>query len=79
VKPKIDDFQVMINDAVRPFPVLNTSELINATLQAISDRQLRDLPRIGSIDQLTEADDTMINFSHGPRAMAELYRAMSPA
>jgi hypothetical protein len=74
VRPVIGDFAVGVNDAVRPYPVLNTSELIMATVESITDPALRDLPRVGSVDQLTHADDLMINFTGWPGSLAALYR-----
>lgn len=74
VTPVISDFAVGINDAVRPYPVLNTPELIDATVDSIEDPRLRDLPRVGSIDQLTHADDLLINFTTWPAELAAEYR-----
>jgi hypothetical protein len=74
VAPAISDFAVGINDAVRPYPVLNTSELIDATVSSIEDPRLRELPRVGSIDQLTHADDLLINFTTWPAELAAEYR-----
>lgn len=76
VIPAIDDFAVNVNDAVRPYPVLNTAAFIDAVVEAITDVGLRNLPRVGAIDQLTHADDALINFSTWPRSIADSYRAM---
>lgn len=76
VTPTIANFAVGVNDAVRPFPVLNTSGFIEATIDAISDTELRNLPRVGTIDQLTHADDQLINFSIWPTSIADSYRTM---
>ncbi|MGO2822159.1 MAG: DUF4037 domain-containing protein [Brachybacterium tyrofermentans] len=75
VGPRMEQFTVGIGDAVRPYPVLNTGEYIDASVASIGDRALRDLPRVGSLDQLTHADDTLITFTDWPRALAERYRA----
>jgi len=75
VTPAIDDFAVNANDAVRPYPVLNTAAFINAVVEAITDPELRNLPRVGAIDQLTHVDDAMINFSSWPQSIADIYRA----
>ncbi|HEY9289959.1 MAG TPA: DUF4037 domain-containing protein [Microlunatus sp.] len=75
VDPRITDFAVGTNDAVRPFPVLNTAAYIDATVDAITDPAVRELPRVGTIDQLTHADDTLINFTDWPAAIARAYRA----
>ena len=53
VTPAMADFNVGINNAVRPYPVLNTRALIEATTKSISDPALRDMPVVGGIDQLT--------------------------
>ena len=79
VTPRIVDFAVGINDAARPFPVLNTAAYIDATVDAIDDPALRQLPRVGSIDQLTHADDTLINFSDWPRQLERNYRTLLSA
>lgn len=76
VTPVISDFAVQVNDAVRPYPVLNTGPIIDATTAAISDPALRNLPRVGSIDQLTHADDQLINFTSWPGSIADCYRRM---
>lgn len=74
VGPRIESFAVGIAGAVRPYPVLNTPEYIEASVASIGDRALRDLPRVGSIDQLTHADDTLITFTDWPAALADRYR-----
>lgn len=75
VGPRVEQFAVGIDDAVRPYPVLNTAEYIEATVESIEDGALRDLPRVGSIDQLTHVDDTLITFTDWPAALAERYRS----
>lgn len=74
VKPMIADFAVGVNEAVRPFPVLNTAAFIDATVEAISDPGLRSLPRVGAVDQLTHHDDQLINFTTWPDGLADTYR-----
>lgn len=76
VPPVIDTFAVNINDAVRPYPVLNTSNFIGATTQAITDPDLRALATVGGIDQLTHSDDAMINFTAWPGRLTEVYRSL---
>lgn len=75
VEPTIERFEVGVNDAVRPYPVLNTAAFIAATVDSITDPVLRNLPRVGTIDQLTHADDLLINFTDWPAALATNYRA----
>jgi hypothetical protein len=76
VKPTVADFDVHINNAVRPYPVLNTQEFIDATIDAIADPALRNLVRVGGIDQLTHADDALINYTNWPCRLRKSYRAL---
>ncbi len=76
VTPRTTEFNVHVNDAVRPYPVLNSQEFINATINAIAEPALRNLVRVGGIDQLTHADDAMINFTNWPQELATNYRAL---
>jgi uncharacterized protein DUF4037 len=76
VTPAMADFNVNINNAVRPYPVLNTRELIEATTKSITDPALRHMPVVGAIDQLTHTDDAMINFTAWPRLLTQCYRTM---
>jgi uncharacterized protein DUF4037 len=76
VDPVIKDFSVGINDAVRPFPVLNSSAFIDATVAAIVDPGVKNLPRVGAIDQLTDTSDLLINFTSWPDALASTYRRL---
>lgn len=79
VTPVISDFAVNVNDAVRPYPVLNTRPIIDATIEAITSPRIRNLPRVGSIDQLTHADDLLINFTTWPELIADGYRSLLAA
>jgi Domain of unknown function (DUF4037) len=79
IAPVMADFDVNINSAVRPYPVLNTRDFIDATSRSIGDPALRALPLVGGIDQLTHADDAMINFTKWPRMLTQCYRTMLPA
>jgi hypothetical protein len=76
VDPAIRDFEVNVNAAVRPYPVMNTAEFIDALIEAITDVPLRNLPRVGAIDQLTHVDDVLINFSSWPQMIADSYRSL---
>lgn len=76
VTPVIGDFPVNINDAVRPHLVLNTPDFIAATTAAIADPALRELVTVGGIDQLTHADDAMINFTPWPDHLQRAYRTL---
>jgi hypothetical protein len=74
VPPRIAPFDVGINNAVRPYKTLNFGEFIDATVASLEDPALRDLPRVGGIDQLTHADDQLINFTGWPMTLREDFR-----
>jgi len=78
VVPAVHNFEVGINDAVRPYPVLNAGDFVKACKRSISDMRLRELPTVGAIDQLTHADDLLINFTSWPQRLEVLY-GISPA
>ncbi len=67
-------FAVGINDAVRPFPVLDTGRFKKACLDAIADAALRGLPLVGSIDQLTNPTDLIIHFTDWPKQIGAIYQ-----
>jgi hypothetical protein len=71
-------FEVRINDAVRPYRVLNANRFVQACLASIADERLRRLPVVGSIDQLTDPTD-LLRFTEWPRRLAALYeRQLDP-
>lgn len=74
VTPRIAPFEVGINNAVRPYDALNIGEFIDATVASLEDPALRDLPRVGGIDQLTHADDQLISFTSWPENRREDFR-----
>jgi hypothetical protein len=74
VTPQISNFKVGINDAVRPYRVINAGEFVKACKSAIMDERLHKIPTIGSIDQLTNADDLLINFTSWPRKLEKIYQ-----
>jgi hypothetical protein len=65
-------FEVGINDAVRPYRVLDADRFVQACLRAISDERLRHLPVAGSFDQLTNPTD-LLRFTEWPRQLATIY------
>lgn len=67
-------FNVGINDAVRPFRVLNVSRFKKACLEAITDEALRRLPIVGAIDQLTNPTDLLTHFTDWPRQLHMVYQ-----
>jgi len=67
-------FEVGVNDAVRPFLVLNAGRFAQACLESLADGALRRYPLVGSIDQLTEPTDALIHFTDWPRQLGAIYR-----
>lgn len=76
VDPTIGAFQVGINDAERPYRVLNAGRFVSACTQEIGDARLRKLATVGAVDQLTHADDALVNFTTWPKRLEQDYRAM---
>jgi len=68
-----ESFAVGINDAVRPYRVLNAGRFAKACQEAITDETLRRLPLVGSIDQLTVPTDLLIHFTDWPRQLRAVY------
>jgi hypothetical protein len=64
VEPRICNYEVGIDGAVRPYRIINASDYIEALKESIGDMALRELPTVGAIDQLGNTTDIMINFSH---------------
>ncbi len=69
----IGPFEVKINDAVRPYRVLNCERFVLACQDAIADEALRRLPLVGSIDQLTDPTDLLIHFTDWPLQLNGVY------
>lgn len=75
VAPVFEDFKVGINDAVRPYRVLNAGSYVEACRSAIVDRKLGKLTPVGAIDQLTHVDDALINFTSWTTRLEQSYKA----
>lgn len=75
IPPTFDHFKVGINDAVRPYAVLNAGSYVEACKGKISNKALRKLITVGSIDQLTHAEDGLINFTSWPERLEHCYNA----
>jgi len=75
VSPKFEPFRVGVNDAVRPYRVLNAGSYVEACKSAIADETIRKLVHVGAIDQLTHADDALINFTSWPERLKMCYKA----
>jgi len=72
-------FEVGINDAVRPFRVLNANRFVQACLEPLADEALRRYPLVGSIDQLTEPTDALIHFTDWSQQLRAIYhRQLGP-
>lgn len=69
-------FAVGINDAVRPFRVLNAIRFSRACREAITHPALRRLEPIGAIDQLTNPSDLLVHFTDLPRRLGITYREL---
>jgi hypothetical protein len=78
ISPTISNFEVGINAAVRPYRVLNAGEFARACKDSITDKILQEMPTVGAIDQLTHADDLLINFTSWPQRLELLYQTTSP-
>lgn len=72
--PSTDHFEVGIAGARRPYRVLNARRFAKACQEAITETRLRRLELIGSIDQLTNASDLLINFTDWPKRLRRLYQ-----
>lgn len=70
-------FEVGINDARRPYQVLNADRFVQACLRQIDDPALRRLAPVGSIDQLTHSGDLLVNFTDWPTAIRQIYRELA--
>lgn len=77
ITPMVNDFEVGISNAVRPYHVINAGEFAAACKNSVSDDSLRVIPLVGSIDQLTHADDLLVNFTLWPRQLECLYNNKS--
>jgi hypothetical protein len=73
ITPKVGSFEVGISSAVRPYQVANAGEFVEACKNSVSDDSLRAIPLIGSVDQLTHADDLLVSFTSWPRQLECLY------
>lgn len=63
VAPEIVNYEVGVQNAVRPYRIINSADYKNACMESIEDKQLKNLLFVGSIDQLANTTDLMINFT----------------
>ncbi|TDD94263.1 DUF4037 domain-containing protein [Jiangella asiatica] len=73
-RPRVGPFEVGINDAVRPYQVINAGDFVQALRAAIADPALRATVPVGGIDQLTHADDSVVTHTDWPDLLALVYR-----
>lgn len=76
VDPRCQPFEVGINDARRPYQVLNAERYARACLSQISDPALGRLAPVGAVDQLTHASDLLINFTEWPDLLGGVYGSL---
>lgn len=63
VEPKIVPYEVGVNNAIRPYKIFNSSDYKDAYIESIEDPTLKNLIFVGTIDQMTNVSDAMINFT----------------
>ena len=79
VSPQMGRFDVGINDARRPYDVINASDYIESLRDSIDDPALRGSIPVGAIDQLTHADDAVVTHTDWPERLYRAYRGPSAA
>jgi hypothetical protein len=67
-------YEVQVNNALRPYAVLNADRFAQACQEAIADEALRRIPLVGSVDQLTDPTDLLVHFTDWPRRLSTLYQ-----
>jgi hypothetical protein len=70
----VGPYEIEINNAVRPYQVLNAGRFAQACQEAIAGEALRRLPLLGSVDQLADPTDLLIHFTDWPRRLGALYQ-----
>lgn len=73
VEPKIVPYEVGVNNAVRPYKIFNSSDYKDACIEIIEDPTLQKLIFVGTIDQMTNVSDAMINFTEWTTILREGY------
>ncbi len=71
VEPKIVPYEVGVNNAVRPYKIYNSSDYKDACIESIEDPTLKNLIYVGTVDQMTNVSDAMINFTDWPKILRE--------
>jgi hypothetical protein len=73
VDPKIVPYEVGVNNAVRPYKIFNSSDYKDACIESIEASALQKLIFVGTVDQLTNVSDAMINFTDWTTILREGY------
>jgi len=73
VDPKIVPYEVGVNNAIRPYKIFNSSDYKDACIESIEDPTLQNLIFVGTVDQMTNVSDAMINFTDWTIMLREGY------
>ncbi|MBO0992025.1 DUF4037 domain-containing protein [Bacillus sp. SD088] len=73
INPTIVSYEVGINNAVRHYKTFNSSAYKDACTESIEDPTLQKLIFVGTVDQMTNVSDAMINFSDWTKILREGY------
>jgi hypothetical protein len=73
VEARLDDYDVRIAGAHRPYRVLNSSRFADALDAQLVGSDLQKLGRVGAIDQLARPTDEMIHFSDWSARLEAIY------
>lgn len=76
VEPKTVNYEVGVNNAVRPYLIFNSSEYKDACVESIQNPSLKELVYVGAIDQMTNVSDAMINFTDWKVVIRNGFEAM---
>jgi len=74
LSPTTGPYEVKINNALRPYTILNAGRFAEACQEAVADKALRHIPLLGSVDQLTDSTDRLIHFTDWPQRLSTLYQ-----
>jgi hypothetical protein len=78
VDPKTVNYEVGVNNAVRPYLIFNSSEYKDACIAGIQNPSLKKLVYTGAIDQMTNVSDAMINFTDWKAVIRRGFETMLP-
>lgn len=72
--PTTGPYEVKINNALRPYNILNAGRFAEACQDAVTDKALRHISLLGSVDQLTDSTDRLIHFTDWPQRLSTPYQ-----